>query len=241
MQVPPLRHRSDGSGRDDKIEGNRGFRGARGFGMGQRQERPRICTNSWDKGEGQVARADDFAGLAGPEVGPTRHFWAIYGWEMNILHCGTTTLWHRGVAREQEGQEEGQEETRLDGNGIQACEAGPRPAHGGAAGPAQAAEAGGHPRPARQPERQPGPAGAVAQRQLECRGELGAGDSRTAAGDAQAVAHREEEPKRAAGLDSRCPKGKGSRGFISITRIELRQEENAGPSASPPKRRLRSG
>jgi len=64
MQVPPLRYRSDGSGRDDKIEGNRGFRGARGFGMGQRQERPRICTNSWDEGEGQgqVARADDFAG-----------------------------------------------------------------------------------------------------------------------------------------------------------------------------------
>ena len=51
-------------------------------------------------------------------------------------------------------------------------------------------------------ERQPGAAGAAAERQLECGGELGAGHPRAAAGHAEAAAHREEESGRAAGLSN---------------------------------------
>ena len=75
-----------------------------------------------------------------------------------------------------------------------------RSAQSRAASASQAAEAGRYPRSADQPECQPGVAGAPAERQLKCSGELGAGNPRASPGHAQVVAHRSEEPRRAAGL-----------------------------------------
>src|SRR5450755_3661662 len=121
-------------------------------------------------------------------------------------HCGSTTMWHKGVRREQERQKEGEEEARpAAGNGGgKSDEDRPRSAQDGAACSPEAAEAGRYSRAAGRPQCQPGVAGAIAECQLERGGKLGAGNPRTAPGHAQAAAHREEEPQRAAGLASRC-------------------------------------
>ena len=72
------------------------------------------------------------------------------------------------------GQEERQKEARPEGVGGKAEEERSRLAGGGAAGASQADEASRYPRAADQPERQPGVAGTVIERQLERGGELGA-------------------------------------------------------------------